>query len=41
MLNASQTWLPSNEYCTHIRGKIINISTEMGYLHVQKSILLD
>jgi len=34
-LNASQAWLQSNEYCTHICGKIINILTEMGYLYVQ------
>jgi len=40
-LDASQTWLPANEYFAHIRGKIINISTEIGYLHVQKYILID
>jgi len=40
-LNASQTWLQSNKYCAHVRGKIINILTEMGYLYVQKYILLD
>jgi len=37
MLNASQTWLQWNENYAHIRGKIINISTEIGYLHVQKT----
>jgi len=41
MLNASQTWLQFNEYCAHIRGKIINISTVMSYLYIQKYILLD
>jgi len=40
-LNASPTWLQSNEYCAHIRGKIINIQTEIGYLYIQKYILLD
>ena len=35
-LNASQTCFHSNEYCAHIRGKIINILTEMGHLYVQK-----
>jgi len=31
----------SNEYCAHIRGKIINISTEIGHLYVRHYILLD
>ena len=34
--NASQTWLQSNEYCAHLRGNIISILTEIGYLNVQK-----
>jgi len=29
-LNASQTWLQSNKYCAHVRGKIKYILTEMG-----------
>jgi len=39
--NVSQTWLQWDKYCTHIRGKIKHISTEMGYLPAQKYILLD
>ena len=31
----------SNEYCAHICGKIINISTEIGHLYVQHYILHD
>jgi len=30
-----------NQPCAHIRGKIIDISTGMGYLYVQTHILLD
>jgi len=41
MLNVSQTWLQSTDHCAHIREKIKNILIEMGYLHVQKYILLD
>ena len=40
-LNASQTWLQWNTFCTHVRGNIKYILTEMGYLHTQKNILLD
>jgi len=40
-LNASQTWLQSNEYCAHIRGKIIKISTEIGHLYAPKNSFLD
>jgi len=40
-LNANETWLQWNEYCAHICGKIINISTKIGNLNVQKYILLD
>ena len=39
--NASERWLQSNEYCAHIRGKIIKISTEIGHLYGQHYILLD
>jgi len=35
-LNASQTWLQSNEYFAHIREKMINISTEIGHLYAPK-----
>ena len=34
-------WTDWTNISDHYRGKIINISTEMGNLHVQKSILLD
>ena len=34
-------WTDWTNISDHIREKIINISTEMGHLHVQKSILLD
>jgi len=37
-LSVSQTWLQSNKYCTHVRGKIKYILIDMGYLHVQKCI---
>jgi len=40
-LLTSEGWLQSNEYCAHIRGKIVTISTEMGHLHVKHYILLD
>jgi len=40
-LLTSEGWLQSNEYCAHIRGKILTISTEMGHLHVKHYILLD
>ena len=39
-LNVSQTWLQSNEYCAHVRGKIKYILTEMGCLHAPKIFCL-
>jgi len=34
-------WTDRTNISDHIRGNIINISSEMGHLHVQKHILLD
>jgi len=33
-------WMDWTNVSDHIRRKIINISTEMGHLHVQRYILL-
>jgi len=34
-------WLHSTDHCADIRGKSFHVLTEMGYLIVQKYILLD
>jgi len=34
-------WTDRTNISDHIRGKVINISTEMGHLNVQKYIFLD
>jgi len=40
-LNVSQTWLRWDKSCPHVRGKLINILTQMGRLYVRKYILLE